>query len=288
MEVKVNRPGVDVRTRRGYIEGRTGGPTTAAGVNPALGRLIPATQLELGLWAAPARSDPSGSHPVAMVINVGLPRAGAPRTEHVAVAYSIVDMSGKERASGREDLLVSPPPGDAPTYVASTKAVATLPPGKYDIRVSAQSVERRWRGGLLGDVVVPDFAKDALSMSGLFLSDVAGASARLDELSALIGMTPTTDRAFAASETVTAAVRVYQAKQPLAPVTMKVTILDARDKPVLETSERLAPDAFGSGPADYRVPLPFAKLGPGDFLLRLEASRSGAQPVKREVRFRVE
>jgi VWFA-related protein len=288
VEVKVNRPGVEVRSRRGYIEGRTGGATVAAGVNPALGRLIPATQLELGLWAAPVGSDPSGSHPVALVINVGLPRAGAPRSEHVAVAYSIVDMSGKERASGREDLVVSPPAGEAPVYLASAEAVAALPPGKYDIRVSAQSVERNRRGGLLGDVVVPDFAKEALSLSGLVLSEKADARPEPNDLRTLIGAMPTTDRVWAASAVVGASARVYQAKLPLAPVTVKVTVIDARDKTAFESSERLAPEAFAAGSADYRFPLPLARLGPGEFLLRLEASRSGAQPVKREIRFRVE
>jgi len=288
VEVKVGRPGVEVRARRGYIEGRTGGPTGMAGVNPALNRLIPSTQLELGLWAAPVRSDASGSHPVAMIIDVGLPRTGAPPSEHVAVAYAIVDMSGKERANGREDLTVSPPPGDAPVYVASARAVAMLPPGKYDVRVSAQSVERNRRGGLLGDVVVPDFAKDALAMSGLFLSEDAGAAARQDELGSVIGVVPTTDRTFAASATVAALARVYQAKEPRAPVTVKVTVLDAHDKPAFESSERLPPEAFGSGSADYRFTLPLGKIGSGEFLVRVEASRSGAQPVRREVRFRVE
>jgi hypothetical protein len=223
-----------------------------------------------------------------MVITVGLPRAGAPRTEHVAVAYSIVDMSGKERASGRDDLLVSPPPGDAPTFFASSKTVTTLPPGKYDIRVTAQSAERNRRGGLLGEVVVPDFAKDALSMSGLFLSEVGGEAARMDELTAAIGVTPTTDRTFAASDAIAALVRLYQAKQPPAPVTMKVSIIDAHDKPAFESTDRIALDAFGQGSADYRVSLPLAKLGAGSFLLRIEASRQGAPTVKREVPFRVE
>jgi hypothetical protein len=34
--------------------------------------------------------------------------------------------------------------------------------------------------------------------------------------------------------------------------------------------------------------LPIGKIGSGEFLVRVEASRSGAQPVKREIRFRVQ
>jgi hypothetical protein len=290
IEVKVNRPGAEVRARRGYVEGRPG-PTNVAGVNPALGRLIPATQLSLGLWAAPAVSDPSGSHAVAMMIDVELPFQGAPRSEHVAVAYSIVDMSGKERANGRQDLTVSPPPNasGAASYFAGIKAVANLPAGKYDIRVSAQSIERNRRGGLLGDVVVPDFAKDGLSASGVFVGEIAtGIASPGDPLSRLLAVTPTTDRLFTPASPIVTAMRVYQAKEPAASVNIKVTILDAKDKPVFEATERLDAAPFTSaGFADYRFALPLSKVGPGQFLLRFEASRSGAPAVKREVRFGV-
>lgn len=286
IDVKVNRPGIEVRTRRGYVEGRTAGPQAVAGMNPALSRLIPSTALPLGLWAVPAGSDASGTHPVAMIMDVTLPRDGAPPTEHVAVTYSIADMAGKQVASGRRDLTVRPPAGTDPTYTAEVSAVASLPPGRYDIRLSALSAERNRRGGMLGDVIVPDFAKDPLSLSGLFVSAETG-NVRADEVSSAVGMVPTTDRSFETTDTITAALRVYQAKQPLAPVTLKVTILDAHDKPAFEATEKLPPESFGTGAATYRLPLPLAKLGQGSFVLRIEASRSGAPPVKRETMFDV-
>jgi hypothetical protein len=291
VEVKVNRPNVDVRTRRGYVEGRTAGPTTMAGTNPALGRLIPASQLGLGLWAAPAVSDPAGAHAVALMVEVELPLQGAPPVERLSVSYSIVDMSGKERATGKQDLTVSPPrggPGDG-GYIAEMKAVANLPPGRYDIRVAAHAVERNRRGGLIGDVVVPDFAKDALSTSGVFVGEISkGPAVTGDPLARLLSVAPTTDRSFAAASQVVAAMRVYQAKQPAAVVTVKAVILDAKDKAVFENSTKLEPGPFtADGFADYRLPLPLDKLGPGAFVLRLEASRSGATTVKRDVRFGV-
>ena len=288
IDVKVNRPGVEVRTRRGYVEGRTAGPQTMPGTNPALSRLIPSTQLALGLWAVPAASDPSGSHPVAMMVDVTLPREGAPPSEHIAVTYSIVDMTGKERASGRRDLTVRPPAGSAPTYTAEATAIANLPPGRYDIRLSALSAERNRRGGLLGDVIVPDYAKEPLSLSGLFIGTPDAGGAHSDEVSTVVGMAATTDRDFAATDAMTGVLRVYQAKQPLQPVTMKVTILDAHDKPVFEATEKLPAEAFGAGPATYRLELPLSKLGAGAFMLRIEASRPGAPAVKRETMFQVQ
>jgi len=135
--------------------------------------------------------------------------------------------------------------------------------------------------------VVPDFLKDGLSASGVFIGDVVGTSGRRDELATLLSVRPTTDRTFAAADPMVAVIRLYQAKQPAAQVTMKVTVLDANDKPAFEQVDRLAPEAFAQGSADYRLALPLAKIGSGQFLLRLEASRSGAPAVKREVRFAV-
>jgi len=287
LEVKVNRPGVEVRARRGYVEGR-GGPTIQAGVNPALGRLIPATQLSLGLWAQPAAMDPAGEHDVAMLMDVTLPRDGARPNEHLAVAWSIVDMSGKDRGTGRQDLTVSPPAGASDEYVATVQALAKLPPGHYDIRVSAQLVERNRRGGLLGDVVVPDYAKDPLSTSGVFVGPISSASGPANQLARFLSVKPTTDRSFDPSDPTVVAMRVYQTKQPLQPVTVHATILDGKDKAVYDNSQRLEAGAFGAeGSADYRLPLPLGQVGTGPLLLRLETSRAGAPTVVRQVPFSV-
>lgn len=292
LQVKVNRPNVTVRSRRGYVEGQSG-PLVVPNTNAALNRLIPATQLALGLWAAPAGQGKEGAHPVALIIDVELQRQGAPRVESVSIQYQIVDMTGKVRANGKQDLSVSPPAAadESATYLATASAIAELPPGKYDIRVSALSVERRRRGGLIGDVVVPEYGKDGLSATGVFLG---GASTRLsrvafgDPLGSFLSVAPTSDRAFSTESAMIAAMRLYQAKQPPVPVTVKTTIIDARDKVAFETTEKVEAAPFMSaGFADYRFPLPLAKLGPGQFVLRFEATRSGAPAVKREVLFSI-
>jgi hypothetical protein len=221
------------------------------------------------------------------MVDVELPRDGARANEHLAVAWSIVDMSGKDRGTGRQDLTVSPPAGTEP-YIATAQAVANLPPGHYDIRVSAQLVERNRRGGLVGDVVVPDFAKDPLSTSGVFVGQVAPAASVTEQLARFLSVKPTTDRTFEPGAPIVAAMRVYQAKQPLQPVTVKASILDGKDKVVVSNSQQLEVGPFTSdGFGTYRYPLPLTQLGKGPFLLRLEVSRSGAPTVVREVRFAV-
>jgi VWFA-related protein len=292
LQVKVNRPQVDVRSRRGYVEGQAG-PLGVANTNPALNRLIPSTQLALALWAAPAGRDKSGAHPVALIMDVELPRQPAPPVEHVSIQYAIVDMTGKVRASGKQDLSVSPPPGagESASYIATASATADLPPGKYDIRLAALSVERNRRGGLIGDVVVPDYDKEGLSATGVFLGGATTRLARVafgDPLGGFVSVAPVSDRVFTADAAMVAAFRMFQAKQPPAPVTIKVTIIDARDKVAFETTEKVDAAPFAAdGHADFRFGLPLAKIGAGQFLLRFEAARPGAPPVKREVLFTV-
>ena len=291
VQVKVNRQNVEVRARRGYQDGQAG-PLATAGVNPALNRLIPSTELTLGLWAAPAGSDPSGSHPVAMMIDVELPREGAPPVEHLSIAWTVVDMTGKPRATGKQDLTVSPPAGDTATYVAGAQAVASLPPGKYDIRLSAVSAERRRRGGLLADVVVPDYSKEAMSATGVFIGGAATRVSRIavvgEPLGNFLAVAPTSERSFPTDVPMVAAMRIYQTKQPLAPVTIKTTIVDAKDKTVFESQDKLDVASFtADGSAAYRFALPLAKLTPGRHLLRIEASRSGTPPLRRDVLFGV-
>jgi hypothetical protein len=226
------------------------------------------------------------------MIDVDLPREGAPPVEHISVAWTIVDMTGKPRASGKQDLTVSPPDGDSATYVAAAQAVASLPPGKYDIRLSAVSAERRRRGGLLADVVVPDYSKEALSTTGIFVGGLAPRVSRIaavgEPLGNFLAVAPTSDRSFPADAPMIAAMRIYQTKQPLAPVTIKTTIVDAKDKTVFESQDKLDAAQFtGAGSAVYRFALPLAKLMPGRHLLRIEASRSGAPAVRRDVLFGV-
>ena len=140
---------------------------------------------------------------------------------------------------------------------------------------------------MLGDVFVPDFAKDPLSLSGLFVGTAGAGDAGSDEVAKAVGMATTTDRDFASADPIVSALRIYQAKQPLAPVTVKVTILDAKDKAAFEATEKIPAESFSAGPATYRLALPLAKLGPGPFMLRIETQRSGAPAVKRETMFQV-
>jgi hypothetical protein len=140
------------------------------------------------------------------------------------------------------------------------------------------------------DVDVPDFRKDKLSLSGVVLNNALAATptAPVRLLRDVTPLTPTTERAFAASDIVTAFLRVYQGgNDKPAPVTMRVRILDAAGKSAFDKSDTLAADRFSvERAADYQLRLPLATLSPGDYVLTFDAA-AGKVSVKREVRFEV-
>jgi hypothetical protein len=191
-------------------------------------------------------------------------------------------MSGKRAANGRRILTVAAAGASAGSHFAGIKAVANLPPGRRHSRVGAIGRAQSPRRAL-GDVVVPT-SKDPIGVGRVCRRDRDGRRGDGRSVIAAAAVTPTTDRLHAgvAHRRATG----FNSQKPPAPVNVKVTILDAKDKPVFEATERVEAAPFATaGFADYRFVLPLSKLGPGQFLLRLEASRSGAPAVKREVRF---
>jgi hypothetical protein len=101
---------------------------------------------------------------------------------------------------------------------------------------------------------------------------------------------PTTRRVFKRSEQVRAVAQIYQGTQrtdAIAPVSLRVQILDANGTAVRDQSLPFAETAFTNRRADCVITLPLAKLTPGEYLLKLEAA-SNRQTSGRAVRFAVE
>jgi hypothetical protein len=104
----------------------------------------------------------------------------------------------------------------------------------------------------------------------------------------VVPLAPTTERAFTASDIVTAFVRVYQGgNDKLVPVNLKVTIKDSAGKSVSDKSETVGPERFTPERAsDYQFRVPLSGLEAGDYLLTFEAT-SGKIVAKRDVRFQI-
>ena len=286
IQVKANRPDVTVRTRTGYFSPTPEKPkkntVPVSAVEAALLTALPTGDIPLEVSVA-AFAAPSGKGSDVLVFT-GIKETRPPSSafrqiELVARAY---DKEGASQGILRQNLEARAPAG------MRYETVSRLPvkPGKrYEIRVAASSDGRR--ASVFADIDVPDFAKEAISMSGLVLAHGNPRMAVDKRIADVIPVVPVTIRAFTPRDTVTAFVRVYRGdKGKPGPGRITTTILDEQNQKVFgqESTLDAAPSKFGG--VDHRVDLPLPQLRPGQYLLTIEAS-SGTEHTRRDARFSV-
>ena len=185
IDVKVDRPGVTVRSRSGYLGPRAADATAApakAGSLPAklataVGALLPSAAIRMSVSAAPFAVPDKSEAGVA--ITVGLrPDLIADRNlvDDVDLYAVALKVDGTEAASTRQPFKI----GAAWTEY-ELMARLNLKPGRYQLRVSAQSKLRDTAGSVFTDLDVPDFSKAPLSLSGVILHAEPGLPAPFAE-----------------------------------------------------------------------------------------------------------
>jgi hypothetical protein len=295
LQVRVNRPGVTVRARSGYYAPPRPGSakmTLPPKVDDALAGLVPRTDLPLELAAA-AFGVP-GRPEAAVILTLG---ARAPRTpgvssgtgERVDVLLSAFTPEGDPRGSVRIAADVTLAAGKDDDVAYDVLGRLDLRPGRYELRASASSASRDVSGSVYGYLDVPDFARDALSLSSVTIGTTPPRIAGNAEAAAgVLPFAPTTRRTFAATDHITSFFRAYQGgSQAPAPVTLALRVIDAADQAVLEERRTIDAAAFAQArSADIRWEVPLARLGPGSYLYAVEAAR-GTHIAKRAVRFEV-
>jgi VWFA-related protein len=295
--VKVNRPDLEVRSRRSYWAPRETPPDKPAPEPPppqveAMAGILPTSTLSLRAAAAPFGVPGTDKAEIAVALGVKLPALASRTPESVDLLLKAFT-ADNEAASDNPVISVTLPAARADADVSRYDVLARIAvpkPGKYELRITAHSDLVNTRGSVYVDVDVPDFRKDKLSLSGVIVNAIPGtgptAPARL--FNDLTPVAPTTERTFAATDIVTAALRVYQGagEKPVA-VPIKVTIQDAAGKSVLEKADTLAADRFSADhAADYQFRLPLAALKAGEYLLTFEAT-AGKATARRDVRFSI-
>jgi hypothetical protein len=288
IEVKVNRPGVQVRARTGYVGNdeavARSGTALDAPLTTAVSGVLPATDIPLALVAAPFATPGKMTGTVAVTLGVQARDAAVrpgPETLHVVVAA--LDPKARLIASREE------------TAVLGANAVSgydllsrlELEPGRYEIRVATDAPSGR-RGSVFAFVDVPNFSRDDLTLTGVALStSPATPAAPADLLKDLMPVVPTARRTFARAEQVSAFARVQQGGNRSEPVTIVGHIVDTDGHVVRDDTRTFASDRFGaSRTADYQLGLRVADLSPGDYLLSIEAT-SGKKSQRRNVRFSI-
>lgn len=305
IEVRVNRPGVTVRARRGYAlpkgkpaqkNAKTGGMSPE--MFEAINSPLQVSGLTMRLFAAPFK----GPQPNASVL-VGVEMLGhdlsLATNSKIDVSFMAVDNNGKS-FGGRNDALTMNLRPETKSRIEQTGVRVLnrmdIPPGRYQLRVAARDSENTAIGSLIYDLDVPDFYKQQISISGLAMTSLAGAAmmtARPDEqLKTVLPASPIALRTFPQNDEIALFAEVYDnsGKTPHK-VDIETSVLTDEGKVVFKTAdERDSSELQGAkGGYGFTTRVPMSELPPGSYVLSLQArSRLGKDTAAtREVRFRV-
>jgi VWFA-related protein len=292
IDVRVNRPGLTVRARNGYARTKPAGgehavvpDAVAAAMREAAPRGDIAMQMTAAAFAQPDRKTAG----LAIAVAVRQPRLalGGRHVDHVTLLVGAYEPDGKRAASERLTARIAlRDNGENPSAQYELLTALQIPPGRYHLRVAAESALHAKEGSIHYDVDVPDFTKGEVNLSGVLISVepnvlVAGR----ERLRAVVPVVPTSRREFWMHDRVSAFVRVYQKARAKEPVTLQVQMRDANDRKVFERRETIATHLTASlRSADYQAALPLQLLPPGPYLLTIEATENRAT-VRRDVRF---
>jgi VWFA-related protein len=293
IEVRVDRPGLEVRARNGYYAAKAEDLERAVRRPPspiaeAISGLLPKGEVPMQLAVAPFRLPSRSESGVAIVTAVRQPA----NTEAVAVVEKVdlavyaYNNDGKLIASQalRADVRVRAGTNGQIGYELLSQL--TLKPGRYQLRFGAHIPSLKTNGSVYYDLEVPDFADLPLSLSGVVLSVSPSLMvAPRDRLKNLLPVVPTAQRDFRSTNRVTAFLQVYQGGRDRPDyVDLDVNILDSQGTAVFHSLHEIAPDRFGPRGAEYQLDLPMTRLTPGPYLLSIEAS-SQRETARRDIRF---
>ena len=313
IEVRLARPGLVVKARKGYVAPRGGKAAsnrdmdasagTSRDLRDALNSPLQTNAVKLALFAAPLKG-PAPKAAVAIVTQVlgrdiAFTLKDGKYTNALEVSYLAVDQNGKVAAGNRDTLNMALKPETYQRVVQSGFRVQSrleLRPGKYQLRVAA-----REGGGKVGsifyDLTVPDFRAEPLMMSGLLITSAsAGAiptAGVVEELKDAMPAPPTTARSFGGDDELALLVEIYDNQTGSQPHSVNITTVLKADggRSVFTTNDQRSSKELGGakGGYGYTARIPLKDLAAGLYVLRVEAASSlkGVPPVARDVQIRV-
>jgi VWFA-related protein len=312
VQVRVTRPGVTVRARKGYNAPKGSRPSPAAStrieaqmppeIRDALASPIPSRGLGVSMFAAPfVGSAPKAS--VALVVEIDpekltFVQKGDLFNEDLEIHVLAIDGAGKVQGGGRD---VAPLRLHAATHdlvlkngIRVTRRLE-LPPGRYQIHVGVRETNGGAIGTIRQDLDLPDFSKAPLQMSGIALTSPSATrmlTANPDPgLKDVLPSPPTALREFPRTDTLSLFAEVYDNQTVPHRVAINTTVA-ADDGKVLFTTgdERASQELQGQkGGYGYTAKIPLGDLPPGRYVLRIEARTllSNGGTAVRELEFRV-
>ena len=310
IQVRVKRPGLQVRARNGYLPPDTraieraretdlkNGTTPA--LRAALDKPVPIGDLPFRAFAGTLRSAKNTGQ-VLVAVEVDGPalkylEKDGRFTESVEMSVVAADQRARVQGGDRQTFNLNlMPDTKANVDRGGVRLISQvdLPPGRYQIRIGAHESTGGTVGTLPYDIEIPDYAKAPFTMSGLFITssfanNYATGSTETD-WNGLLPSPPVANRVFSPAETLTWFTEVYDnsSDQPHG-VNFTSTIQDARDgRTLVESRDTRVVQRRGQGHG-FTTDYPLRDLRPGLYVLRVLATLTlGNHTAQREVLFEV-
>ena len=312
IDVRVKRPGLQVRARRGYMppdekalakkreaEAKAG---TSPALRAALNNPLPIGDVPLRLFAAPFKG---AGKDASVLLAVEIDGRGLKFEERdgrfnekVEVSVVAVDYRGNVRGTGRQTLDLTLKPETHRVVTGGGVRFLSrldLPPSRYQIRVGVHESVGSAVGTLPFDLEVPDYSNASFSLSGLVLTSSAAGSFATTKPDALLKdvlpTPPVATRVFDPQETITFLTELYDnSSRSSHAVDFAATVRAASDGRVVFNmrDERTMQAGNTVRTERYKGEILLKDLAPGAYVLRVEVnSRSGNQFAFREVPFEV-
>jgi VWFA-related protein len=306
IEVRTTRPGLVVRSRRGYMspKGKAPAPQNArTGGMPqdlyeAINSPLQVSGLTMRVFAAPFK----GVQPNASVL-VGVELLGRDLSletnSKVDLSYMAIDTKSKIFGARNDSVTMNLRPDTKTRVEQSGFRVLNrmeMPPGRYQLRVAARDSAKTTVGSIVYDLEVPDFYKQPIAMSGLAITSLGGAAmltARPDDvMRQVLPAPPVAARAFAQNDELAIFTEVYD-NSGSAPhkVDIVTSVLTDEGRVLYKNEEvRDSSELQGAkGGYGYTGRVPLSDIVPGSYVLNVEArSRLGDSPTAtRQVQFTI-
>jgi len=309
VEVRVKRPGLQVRARKGYLAPLsrrtpiiTRASTLAPAVADALQSPISVSGVPIRMFAAPFKGTGTQAR-VAIAVEFGVDGLGLVERSgrlvgDLALALRPTTADGKLLEGQRHEIALALKPNTfALTKSRGIRVLTemTLAPGRYQLRAAGGPMVGK-AGSVTYDLEIPNFGTRDLLLSGVALTSSTADETVTVWPSArpLDGRLPgpfTAAREFGTDETVTLYAEVYEnVNRGPHMVNFKVDLRDAAGRVVSRYStERPSTGATAAGGHGFVAPIRLANADPGPHVLRIEAAANPGtnEPVIKEIPIRV-
>ncbi|HPW21946.1 MAG TPA: VWA domain-containing protein [Vicinamibacterales bacterium] len=280
IKVRLRRPGLQVRARKGYWA-----PTEAEAENasappkppaaPGVAKALSAVENRqrdayVSTWVGTSR-DADGGTRVTVVWEPVPPVPGEKREEAATVALLASSRGGDEyyrgpvpAETGADAAAAAPPPAAAPARRAASKVSFVAPPGRIQLRLTVQNGRGQVLDTLVQDQAVPDYAGTDVRLTTPVVL-CARTAREFQAISRDADPVPTALREFRRTDRLL--VRFFAHSATAGPPDVGARLLNRGGQKMLDLPLAASPD-----PAQpHQVDLPLASFSPGEYVIEIRA-----------------